>query len=91
MQILGVMQRGCMSEVLQATRSLRHMGSVAVVLLVANLTVMPMDCEQVRALVLQYGRVKATAWAVEQMAIGTYSWKDLRAAKRCLDAPRGRG
>lgn len=66
------------------------MGSFAVVVLAANMTVMPMDCEQVKSLVAQYGRVRATAWAFEQMALGTFSWKELRAAKRCLDAPKGK-
>lgn len=60
------------------------------VVLAAQLVVVPMDCEQVRNLVQQYGKVKALAWAVEQIAIGTYSWKELRTAKRCLDRPKGK-
>lgn len=67
------------------------MGSLAAVVLAANMAVMPMDCPQVQSLVAQYGRVKALAWAMEQITLGTYSWKDLRAAKRCLDAPKGKG
>jgi len=67
------------------------MGSAAVVLLAANLTIMPMDCDQVRSLVMQYGKIKATTWAIEQITLGTYSWKEMRAAKRCLDVPRGKG
>lgn len=65
--------------------------TILAVILAANMTIMPMNCEQVRGLVGQYGRVRATAWAIEQMALGTYSWKEFRAAKRCLDAPKGRG
>lgn len=61
-----------------------------VMLLAVNAAVIPMDCAQVQNLVQQYGRVKALAWAVEQIALGTYSWKELRAAKRCLDQVKGR-
>lgn len=61
-----------------------------VIALVVNTTVIPMDCTQVQSLVVQYGRARALAWAVEQIAIGTYSWRELRAAKRCLDAPKGK-
>lgn len=57
----------------------------AVLLLAAGMAVMPMDCMQVQSLVAQYGRVRALAWALEQIALGTYSWKEFRAAKRCLD------
>lgn len=64
---------------------------LSVIALAANLSVMPMDCDQVRALVGQYGKVQATAWALKQMAIGTYSWREFRAAKRCLDVPKGKG
>lgn len=53
-------------------------------------TVIPMDCAQVQSLVAQYGRVRAMAWAVEQITIGTYSWREFRAAKRCLDLPKGK-
>lgn len=60
------------------------------VILATNMVIMPMDCEQVRGLVQQYGRTRAVAWALEQMALGTYSWKELRTAKRCLDAPKGK-
>jgi hypothetical protein len=59
-------------------------------MLAVNAVVIPMDCAQVQSLVAQYGRARAIAWAVEQIAIGTYSWKELRAAKRCLDQPRGK-
>lgn len=62
---------------------------ILTIVLAINLAVMPMDCLQVQSLVAQYGRVRALAWAVEQIALGTYSWKELRAAKRCLDRPRG--
>lgn len=58
--------------------------------LVINTSVIPMDCVQVQSLVAQYGRARAIAWAVEQIAIGTYSWREFRAAKRCLDAPKGK-
>jgi len=55
-----------------------------------NAVVIPMDCAQVQSLVQQYGKVRALAWAVEQIAIGTYSWRELRAAKRCLDRPNSK-
>lgn len=58
--------------------------------LAVNAVVIPMDCTQVQSLVQQYGRAKALAWAVEQIALGTYSWRELRAAKRCLDQPKGK-
>lgn len=61
-----------------------------VILLAVNAVVMPMDCAQVQSLVQQYGRVRALAWAVEQIALGTYSWREFRAAKRCLDLPKGK-
>lgn len=72
-----------------------RIGAVALVLLAtassAHATaIMPMDCVRVQSLVQQYGRLRAMAWAVEQIAIGTYSWRELRAAKRCLDAPKGK-
>jgi hypothetical protein len=57
---------------------------IAVILLTGNLTIIPMDCVRVRELVAQYGRAQAAAWAMEQMALGTYSWKEFRAAKACL-------
>lgn len=63
---------------------------ILALVLAANVTVMPMDCAQVQSLVAQYGRVRALAWAAEQIALGTYSWRDLRTAKRCLDAPKGK-
>lgn len=68
------------------------MPSVAVlmIVLVVNAAVIPMDCVQVQSLVAQYGKARALAWAVEQIALGTYSWKELRAAKRCLDQPKGK-
>lgn len=64
--------------------------TIAVLLLAANMVVMPMDCAQVQGLVQQYGRVRTTAWAVEQIMLGTYSWREFRAAKRCLDRPKGK-
>lgn len=79
-----------MSEVFLATRLSTRMGSATVVLLAANLTIMPMDCDQVRSFVMQYGKARATVWAIEQITLGTYSWKEMRAAKRCLDASKGR-
>lgn len=63
---------------------------LAVLLLTANMSVIPMDCPQVQSLVAQYERVRALAWAVEQIALGTYSWKEFRTAKRCLDLPKGK-
>lgn len=56
----------------------------AAVLLAANMVIMPMDCSQVQSLVAQYGRVRAMAWALEQIALGTYSWREFREAKKCL-------
>lgn len=60
------------------------------ILLVINAAVIPMDCAQVQSLVQQYGRTRAIAWAMEQIILGTYSWKEFRAAKRCLDRPQGK-
>lgn len=57
---------------------------IAAALLAANMAIMPMDCAQVQSLVAQYGRTRAVAWALEQMALGTYSWKEFRMAKQCL-------
>lgn len=65
--------------------------TLATILLATNMALAPMNCEQVRELVHHYGRVKATLWAVEQIALGKYSWKEFRAAKRCLDRPKGHG
>lgn len=39
----------------------------------ANATIISMDCMQVQSLVQQYGKARAVAWALEQMALGTYS------------------
>ncbi len=64
--------------------------TLTAVILVTGLVIMPMDCDQVRSLVQQYGRARALAWATEQILLGTYSWKELRMAKRCLDAPKGK-
>lgn len=61
-----------------------------VLLLAAGMAVMPMDCAQVQSLVAQYGRARAIAWAMEQIVLGTYSWRELRAAKRCLDQLKGK-
>lgn len=61
-----------------------------IIALAVNAVVIPMDCAQVQSLVTQYGRVRALAWAVEQIALGTYSWREFRAAKRCLDRPKGK-
>lgn len=61
-----------------------------VLVLTVNAVVIPMDCAQVQSLVAQYGRAKALAWAAEQIVLGTYSWRELRAAKRCLDQPKGK-
>lgn len=61
-----------------------------VLALVVSTAVVPMDCAKVQSLVAQYGRARAIAWAVEQIALGTYSWREFRAAKRCLDQPKGK-
>lgn len=61
-----------------------------IIALAVNAIVIPMDCAQVQSLVAQYGKARAIAWAVEQIALGTYSWRELRTAKRCLDAPKGK-
>lgn len=61
-----------------------------VLALTVSTAVVPMDCARVQSLVEQYGKARAIAWAVEQIALGTYSWKELRAAKRCLDRPKGK-
>jgi len=37
-------------------------------------------CEQIKALVAEYGKVRSLTWAVRQ----GYSWPQIRAAKRCL-------
>lgn len=58
--------------------------TLVVIALAANMVIMPMDCGQVRALVEHYGRIAAVTWAMKQIAIGTYSWKEYREAKRCL-------
>lgn len=44
------------------------------------------SCESIRAAVHQYGYVRSLAWALEH----GYSWGQIRAAKRCLDAPKAR-
>ncbi len=44
----------------------------------------PVDCELVRAYVQEHGKRAALAWALGQVAIGTYSWRQLREAKACL-------
>lgn len=49
----------------------------------------PVDCQLVRQYVQEHGKKEALAWAIGQIAIGNYSWRDLRAAKRCLDVPKG--
>ena len=38
------------------------------------------DCALVRAYVAEHGKAKALAWALEQ----GYSWKQIRAAAKCL-------
>lgn len=58
--------------------------TLAAIALAANMVIMPMDCPQVRALVQHYGKVAAISWAMKQIYLGTYSWKEYRAAKRCL-------
>jgi hypothetical protein len=37
-------------------------------------------CEVVRQYVAQHGQPRALAWAIEQ----GYSWREIRAARRCL-------
>lgn len=49
----------------------------------------PVDCELVRQYVAERGKREALAWALGQITIGNYSWRDLRAAKRCVDASKG--
>lgn len=46
----------------------------------------PVDCGLVRQYVQEHGRKEALAWALGQIAIGNYSWRDLRAARACLAA-----
>lgn len=46
----------------------------------------PVDCDLVRQYVQEHGKREALAWALGQIALGNYSWQDLRAAKACLVA-----
>lgn len=62
-----------------------------VAVLVHSQSAPAVDCEAVRAKVQEYGYKLAYTWAIGQVAIGNYSWGQFRAAKRCLDRPKGKG
>lgn len=51
----------------------------------------PVDCEMVRQYVQEHGKKEALAWGIAQVLAGQYSWRQLRAAKRCVDLPTGAG
>ena len=49
------------------------------------------SCEDVRAYVQANGRAHAWVKALEMIAQGQMTWGQLRAARRCADAPKGHG
>lgn len=60
---------------------------INVILLVGTLGLpQGVSCEDIRTAVREHGYVRSLAWAIEHK----YSWGQIRAAKRCLDTPRGR-